>query len=314
MDTRLDRRRIITYIAITFGISWLTALVIALRGGLIDSPEIAPGSGITEAFLLISGVYMFGPLLGHVLTRLFTREGWQDLHLRPNFRRGRLYWLIAWFGTPLLILAGAALYYLVFPQHYDAGLTQLTALLAEFEAASGEPAPFSPAVFAAVQLFQAILISPIINALPILGEEFGWRAYLQQKLMPLGHKKAMIWMGIIWGIWHWPLIWMGHSFGLDYPGAPITGWLVFTWFTFVIGTFLGWATLRGGSVWPAVIGHAVLNGVANAVVLFTVGDPNPLFGPIAAGLMPIIPFSIVALWLLLRGDWREPAAAVEGVG
>jgi membrane protease YdiL (CAAX protease family) len=301
----MDRLRIALYLAFAYGISWLTALFIHLSGGLLDSPEIIPGTGITQALVLIAGIYMTAPALANLLTRAVTREGWQDLNLRPKFRQGWPYWLMAWFGTPLLVMLGGILYFLVFPGNFDRGLTQIANTMTEFEALTGEPAPFGPGQFVVIQLAQAVVIAPVINAIFVLGEEFGWRAYLQQKMMPLGYRRAMVWMGVIWGAWHWPLIAMGHNFGLNYPGAPWTGMLLFTWFTFAVGTFFGWLTLRGRSVWPAVIGHAVLNGVAGAVVFFTIGEPNPLLGPTVAGLVGVVPFSLFALWLFYKGDWSE---------
>jgi len=146
----------------------------------------------------------------------------------------------------------------------------------------------------------ALLIAPLINAIPILGEEFGWRAYLQPKLMPLGGRKTMVWMGIIWGLWHAPIIAMGHNYGLDYPGAPWLGILAMTWFTFVFGTFLGWATLRAGSVWPAVIGHGALNGIAGIYLFFTQGNPNLVLGPVVVGFVGSLGIAVVALIILLR--------------
>jgi membrane protease YdiL (CAAX protease family) len=140
----------------------------------------------------------------------------------------------------------------------------------------------------------AILISPLVNALPTLGEEFGWRGYLQPKLLPLGERKMYLLVGLIWGIWHWPVIWMGHN----YPGYPIWGSLAMVWFTFVTGTFFGWASLRAGSVWPAVIGHGALNGVANIWLLFLAGATNPLFGPSVVGLAGSFFFTVAALLIL----------------
>ena len=52
------------------------------------------------------------------------------------------------------------------------------------------------------QTLFAVLIAPLINSIPILGEEFGWRAYLQPKLMPLGGRTAILLTGVIWGVWH----------------------------------------------------------------------------------------------------------------
>ena len=84
----------------------------------------------------------------------------------------------------------------------------------------------------------------------------------------------MVVMGIVWGLWHAPIIAMGHNYGTEYPGAPWTGILATIWIMFILGTFLGWAALRGGSVWPAVIGHGAFNGIAGIYVFFTQGSPN----------------------------------------
>ena len=92
----------------------------------------------------------------------------------------------------------------------------------------GAPLDISPSTLLLVLLGVAVLAAPLINSFFTFGEEFGWRAYLQPKLMPLGFRKAMLLMGLIWGVWHWPLIAMGHNYGLDYFGAPWTGMLA--WF------------------------------------------------------------------------------------
>ena len=146
------------------------------------------------------------------------------------------------------------------------------------------------------------MLGPILNSIATFGEEFGWRAYLLQKLMPLGGRKAVLIIGAIWGIWHWPFIFMGYEYGFDYPGYPWVGPIVFIWFTFIIGTFLAWITLKSKSVWPAVIAHAALNGIAPIALLLVKGHPNALLGPSAVGLIASIPFSILALILLMRSN------------
>jgi uncharacterized protein len=113
--------------------------------------------------------------------------------------------------------------------------------------------------------------------------------------MPLGGRKAMLLMGLIWGVWHWPIILMGHNYGLDYPGAPFLGPLAMTWFCLVIGIFLGWVTLKSNSVWPAVIGHAAVNGIAGMGIIFTQGTPNPILGPLSVGIIGGLGFTLVAL-------------------
>jgi membrane protease YdiL (CAAX protease family) len=174
-----------------------------------------------------------------------------------------------------------------------------------------ETAPLDPGqinlwVLVAVQVLQGLVLAPLINGIATFGEELGWRAYLQPKLMAIGPRRAMVLMGLIWGVWHWPIILMGHNYGLDYPGAPLLGPLAMVWFTLIVGTFLGWLTHRAASVWPAVIGHAALNGMANLGTVFTRGHPNPLIGPLPTGLVGGIAFALVALVLLLsRRAWPD---------
>jgi len=297
---KIDSKRVGIFLAIAFGISWATGLAIYLRGGLDGSPELVQDSGITEAFVLLATAYMFAPAISHILTRLITREGWQDIWLMYNFRQGWPYWLIAWFGTPILIAVGALIYFVLFPQHFDANFETIISLVEE-SGLSLEELPYSPAVLAAVQILQGILIAPIVNLIPVFGEEFGWRAYLLPKLVPLGERQAYLLTGLIWGVWHAPVILMGYNYGMDYPGAPWAGALMFIWVSFVMGTFFGWLSLRGKSVWPAVIGHAVLNGTASAVTLFTLEDVNPLVGPLMVGVIGSLGFTLIAGWIFLRG-------------
>lgn len=295
MNNIVDLKRILVYLVFAFGIAWAGGLVIFLTGGLVNSPPI--GGGLRLAFLLLAVVYMGAPAAAHVLTRLITREGWRNVYLRPKFRRGWPYWVLCWIAPPLLIFLGAAAFFALFPQYYDASLGLVRRMLG---AATGQSAPsIDPWTVVISQTLVAILIAPILNAIPILGEEFGWRAYLQPKLMPLGGRKAILLTGLIWGVWHWPVIAMGYNYGFDYPGAPWLGPLAMVWFTVVFGTLIGWASLRAGSVWPAVIGHGALNGMAGIVAFFIQGHPNTLLGPSVVGVIGSIGFAVVALVLFL---------------
>lgn len=293
-DAVVDWRRVLIFCLFAFAIAGSAAGYLALNGGLQGGQ---PGT----VLVVLSAWYMPAPAWANLLTRLVTREGWQDLWLQPHLRVAWPAWLIAWLGIPLLVLVGTALYFLIFPSQFDRDYTQVQTLLSQAAETTGQAVPFGPALFVVIQTAQALLIAPLINALPTLGEEFGWRAYLQQKLMPLGWRRAMLLMGLIWGAWHWPIIALGYNFGQEYPGAPWTGMLVFAWFTFGLGTILGWLTLRGRSVWPAVIGHGAFNGIANLPTLLVVGTPYMLLGPYAFGLIGSIPLMLVALWLWWRG-------------
>ena len=306
MDKQLDSRRIIIFLGFAFGIAWITGLVIYLTGGLANSPQIVPG--ISLALVLMATVYMWAPALGNILTRLITREGWKDLGLRTNFKKGWRYWLVGWFLPVAMTLPGAAVFFVLFPQYFDAGLLNMKQLMAASPALS----VISPWTLIIIQLVQGVLIAPILNSLATFGEEFGWRAYLLPKLMPLGGRKAMMLIGLIWGIWHWPVIFMGYEYGFKYPGYPWAGPLLFIWVTFGLGIFLGWLTLRSQSIWPAVIGHAAINGIAGAAILVTIGQPNKLLGPLPEGIIGSLGFALVAIAIFFSPKALNEQARLTG--
>jgi uncharacterized protein len=289
----IDRRRILIYLAFVFGIAWAMALVVYLTGGLAESPMIIPALNISLALVLLALGVMWAPAVAHILTRVVTREGWADVGLRPNLRRGWPYWLAAWFLPGILTVIGMVAFFVLFPATFDPTLSTLMGMLPPgFE--------IDPWILAAAQLFQAMLIAPLVNSFFTFGEEFGWRGYLQPKFTPLGGRRATLLVGIIWGIWHAPIIAMGHNYGLTYPGAPWAGVLMMVWITVLFAALLGWVTVRGGSVWPAVIGHAAINGIAGLGAIFVRGQPNPLLGPLPVGIIGSAGFALLALIIYLN--------------
>ena len=283
----IDRRSVTVFLAFAYGIAWAFALVVYLTGGLVNSPVLIPALNVTLATVLLALGVMWAPALAHILTRLVTREGWGDVGLRPNLRRGWPYWLAAWFLPGILTLVGMIAFFALFPTFFDPSLGAIMQLLPPGDS-------IDPWVLAVAQLVQAMLIAPLINGFFTFGEEFGWRAYLQPKLMPLGGRTAILLVGLIWGLWHAPIIAMGHNYGFDYPGAPWSGILMFVWIAVLFAALLGWVTVRGGSVWPAVIGHGAINGIAGLGVLFVQGQPNPLLGPLPVGVIGSLGFAVAA--------------------
>lgn len=294
MQTQLNTRRVLIYIAFAYGIAWLVALVIYLSGGIENSREIVPG--LSVVLVLTAVGYMGAPALANVLTRIVTKEGWKDARLKPHLKRAWPYWLAAWFLPGILTALGAVIYFLFFPDHLDLNAGPLRELMRQ-SGVTELPMPAMTLIL--LQGFQALLISPLVNGLFTFGEEFGWRAYLLPKLTPLGVRKALLLSGPIWGAWHWPLTAMGHNYGLGYPGAPWLGMLTMVWFTTVLGIVIGWLTLRGNSVWPAVIAHAAINGIGGIAMFITKGPVSNLIGPAPTGWIGSLAFTLLAAWILL---------------
>jgi CAAX protease family protein len=101
----------------------------------------------------------------------------------------------------------------------------------------------------------------LVIALPVtlftFGEEYGWRGYLLPRLLPLGEIRASVLVGVIWGVWHLPLI----MAGLNYPGVNV--WLAIIVFTFVTValtfTYTWFYVASSGSVLVAAVFHASTN-------------------------------------------------------
>ena len=102
----LETRRIWIYLTVAFGFTWTLDLIVYLTGGLTNSPTLVAGTPINLAFVLIL-LSMWGPALGHVAARVVTGEGWADTGLRPNLRRGWVYWLLMWVLPAIFAFLGA---------------------------------------------------------------------------------------------------------------------------------------------------------------------------------------------------------------
>jgi membrane protease YdiL (CAAX protease family) len=269
MISRVDRKRIYIFVGIAYGIAIAAGMVLVFTGGLfLHYPDVA--NPLMGFFVTWS---MLAPAIANVVTRGITREGWSNLLLRPNLRRGWPLYLAALFLPALATLAGGAIYYLLFPGQFDPSMTYAREELGMI--AVGGATGLVP--FILIQAAYAIARS--LLALPYtFGEEFGWRGYLQQKLMPLGPRKAVLLVGAIWAVWHWPIIFLGYNYGFGYWGAPVVGPLLWVWCLLPASVFYGWLTLRSGSVWPASIAHGVSNACGLLMAWFLRG-PDPVLGP-----------------------------------
>lgn len=159
-----------------------------------------------------------------------------------------------------------------------------------------------------VAAFQTILISPFLGLIIAFGEEYGWRGYLQGELVKLGRVKGILLVGIIWGVWHAPVIAMGHN----YPGYPILGPILMVVYTIFLAYVLGYAVLKSGSVWLAAFLHALNNGFFSLLVgtVYAPNDPVFCFG---TGIYSFPIMAIVVLLILRDPLWSDKREGNSGV-
>jgi uncharacterized protein len=297
MDTRMNTKRVLIFIAFVIVVSWVVVLAVKQSGIMETNPT---GGGMLANYIIITL-----PALANIFTRLVTKEGWKNLMLRPNFKRNWRFYLAAWLLPLLASIVGGGLFYLLFSSAFDPNLGQVRGMFAALPSLAAQP------WLAFLVLFvQTMFMTSIISGIASVGEEFGWRAYLLQKLMVLfagtdsgpegtkanpnnGAIRAALLVGLIWGVWHFPLFFLGSA--LTFPFI-----LIYVVFTCSASVLLSWVALRSGSVWPTSLAHGMLNGTSIFPTLLANATANPLLGPGPTGLVGMLGYVILALLLLFN--------------
>ncbi|MDO4540828.1 MAG: CPBP family intramembrane metalloprotease [Syntrophomonadaceae bacterium] len=299
----MDHKRVPLFLFLTFVLSWGLLFYMWSIGGL-ENPA---------SFYMAAGMMLI-PALCVILTRLFTGEGFKDLWLLPqNFKHTWGVYVLAWLLPSLLILLGGALWFLLNPDRFDPAMSAGVELLRSQADATGQVVTNQQLRSAIIlNSLSAILIAPLVNVIFCMGEELGWRGYLLPKLaMKYKPAAAALMVGIIWGVWHAPIIAMGHNYGLGYAGWPWLGISAMILFCIVLGYLFGWMALRAKSALPAALAHGALNGVVSLPTMFLIGQSNPFIGPLATGVIGgsgFIVAGIICWWLLNKNpDQYHPA-------
>lgn len=284
MEQEITMKRTIIFCVITFAITWLLAALIPIMGFVYGGLES----------LIILALCMFIPALGNILTRVITRQGFRDFKLAPKFKGNGRNYLFAYFSFIVLVYLGVLVYYLIYREQFD---------LTAFIMWSPDSTEYNMQFIQIINMVVVTAISPIINIIPTLGEELGWRGYLLYGLKNSSGSsmKAVLMTGVIWGIWHAPMIAMGHNYGTDYPGYPYIGILMMIVFCVLIGIIEGYITLRTDSALPAAICHSAINGLGSVGILFCNTTEYRMFiGPAYTGIISLIPTIIFAVYILYR--------------
>lgn len=288
MDKKLETKRLLVYLAFAFGLTWIIFFAYILSGNIWMAEGELSG---TDQFVSLG---MLMPAFAVLLTRYVTKEGFavtgkDSLLLGISFKDGKwIYFVLAMFLPWIYLELGSGLTLLLSPKAFD------TAYPALLEITDRERA---------IIYLQpiAMIISGTIASFAAFGEEAGWRGYMMPKMIKLwGVKKAVLFGGIIWGIWHWPLTYMGHNFGRDYFGYPFTGFAAMCIMCIFMGIILTFVTYKSDSIWPAAFLHAVNNSSPSILQYFTNGDKITGWkaDSIASFLISLLPMIIIAVFLL----------------
>ena len=164
----------------------------------------------------------------------------------------------------------------------------------------GTTAAIPPLALLGSAFLNAVIIGPFLGLIITFGEEYGWRGYLQSELVHLGRIRGVGLLGIIWGVWHWPIIWMGYN----YPGQPVLGPLLMTAYTLVLAYFLAYAVFKSKGLWTAAYLHA-LNNQSMAFFMAAVVTPVSRVMSFGIGIPALVLCALVVLLLLRDPIWQE---------
>ncbi len=292
-------KRLVIYLAITFGLTWGLLIPAGFALGTFTN-----GENSSVAMFGLIALSMFFPFVGALIANFACKpEERIDLGWRPLVGRNVRYYLAAWFVPAAIALLGCAVFFAANPQWFDPSMQAFfeTQAAATGQSADEPLAQMPPApVMLASALVSSLTIAPFINMVPAFGEELGWRGMLFPTLAEhMSERAAALASGVIWGLWHAPAIAMGHNYGMGYAGFPLAGILTMTLMCTAMACWLSYLRQRTQSAWPCALAHGAFNAVANVGLVFcTVGQT--LFGPSPLGLVAGIPLLALGVFCWLR--------------
>lgn len=263
----VNRKDVSVYLIIVFVITYGLNLLLYFKSG---------GLASTEALLALSA-QMFIPGVVAVFMIVKNNEWFKDY----GFSFGGLrYYLLA-----LILIIG---YQLVFVLVATAlGLGSLQSLEESFAALA--PGAGLPVWLMIIFVF---VLAPVTNLLFGFGEEFGWRGYLTGKLLPGGLFKTIVISGAVWGLWHAPVILMGHNF----PEHPLPGVFVMILSCIPLGAIFLWLRLKSKSAVVAGFAHGALNATVFLGGAFVPSAPLIFSNPIGLVGFPLLTIVAVLLY------------------
>lgn len=284
----ITTRKFIIFMAIAFGVAMIP---MCLAGVMLSK-----GNTLLFMFLFRIVAVML-PLIAVVISG----AGFKKLGFKPKKFK---FVPLALVGPQILCWIGMAVYFAINPDllniSFDGILSQLPAELSR----TFDPSVLSPNFLFVEMMVLSLTALPVSQLIPSLGEEAGWRGVMYPFLKEhMGVTLGRIVGGILWGAWHWPLIFIGNYFyGNEYPGYPFLGPVMICVALTVFGIFIDYLYEKSGSILVASLAHGAMNAAAMPLVLIPSTGNNQILGPSAFSLIPVIPVIIVGIVILIKDN------------
>lgn len=260
------------YLAVAYGLVWATALVFSLAGGSLQTP----------ARMVVASACMFFPLVAVLVCQASSRQRLLS-GIGISWKVNR-WWFAGWLIIPAIVLLT------ILFDHWMVG----TSLHTEALRALTRQTHLPPLAAIAATALSGMLAGATINALLAFGEESGWRGYLLAQFRGRSFLTAAVVTGLVWGLWHAPLILMGHN----YPQHPnLWGVLAMMVLCIPLSFILQYFRLRSGSVIVPAIMHGTFNALAGLTLMVADHPVELLSG--STGLSGLLALLTICLVLFL---------------
>ena len=261
-------------------VSWVYAAIM-IFGLDVKNPSDNP-----MKYTIYASLYMLLPMIVAMVLQMINKEKLTSTNLL-RFKI-KWSWLVAWMLPVVIVLLTIFVNTLLPGCEFN---TDMSAMIPADSVPEEQKEMVSklmtPAFMIITTVISGLFAGDTINALFAFGEEYGWRNYLVSALKEKKFVCASIFIGIVWGIWHFPLILLGHN----YPQHSVAGVFMRVIFC-VLASFVElYLVLKAKSVFPAAVFHGTINAVAGLNVLLIKGGNDLING--AAGLSGFILISIV---------------------
>jgi membrane protease YdiL (CAAX protease family) len=254
------------------------------------------GSLNSTSGLIMASFYMFIPTISVLIVeKVIHKEKIKTIkkNLFISFKLNR-WFLVAWLITPVIAFGsiGIALLFsdVSFSPEMEGMFESFENLLTTDEIQEmREFADSLPFHVIWIGLLSGMIAGITINAVFGFGEEIGWRGFLLRRFIGQKFFKVALVIGFVWGVWHFPIILMGHN----YPTYPLIGvFMMIVWCVLLSPLFL-YITIKAKSVIAAGIMHGTLNGTAVVALMVLKGGNELLVG--MTGLSGFISLFMVTL-------------------
>ena len=281
-------KKAIRYSIVVCLISWAAVAVARFGFGMdrVNTPMF---------FTTFATFYMFLPMITALILQAIDKEKFNHTGL-VNFKVSWP-WLVAWLLPVLMSLAcipvnswlpGVELQY-----NSEQLINQYQVPEDQQDLIREQLGNFPSYLLVISTIFSGLIAGITINAIAAFGEEYGWRNYLVGALREVKFWKAALFIGFVWGIWHFPLILMGHN----YPNEPRWGVPLMVVMCVLSGVIELYFVLKSKSMIVAAIMHGTFNAVSGLVIYFVLGGNDFLNGMTGLAGFIVMSITILCIWI-----------------